>query len=293
MLGTIYGLGTALLWSLGNILIKSQVGKLSTIQLLALRSIAGAVIALLFYFLLVDYKQSPILLSVAWLILFLSVLSGYFGADLLFVYALEDLPLSHIFPIQASYPLIATGLAWLIFGDEITLWMLIGSVLVVAGVGLIGKEDMHQAIPVDRYKRTRGLTLTALSAFGWAISAILLRGVLEQYDAITVNAGLGLLTALSFCVITRPVRTVSKIVKQPWAGGAISLAGALGGTGVANLLFVLAIETSSVARATVLASTAPLFTSILAVAILGESVTSRLIVGTLSTVMGIIILVGG
>jgi drug/metabolite transporter (DMT)-like permease len=73
MLGTIYGLGTALLWSLGNILIKSQVGKLSTIQLLALRSIAGAVIALLFYFLLVDYKQSPILLSVAWLILFLSV----------------------------------------------------------------------------------------------------------------------------------------------------------------------------------------------------------------------------
>jgi drug/metabolite transporter (DMT)-like permease len=82
------------------------------------------------------------------------VLSGYFGADLLFVYALEDLPVSHIFPIQATYPLVAAGLAWYIFGDMISAWMILGAVIVITGISLISSENPGQTTKslVDKLK---------------------------------------------------------------------------------------------------------------------------------------------
>ena len=138
MLGAFYGLSAALTWGAGNVLIKSQVGKLATTQLLTVRAVAGAATAVLAYFFLGKNDALLLLTPLAWMALVGSMLTGYFGSDLLFVYALKELPLSYIFPIQATYPLIATGLAWFIYGEAISPWVFIGAVLVIAGVSLKG-----------------------------------------------------------------------------------------------------------------------------------------------------------
>ena len=293
MLGAFYGLSTALTWGTGNVLIKSQVGKLATTQLLTVRAVAGAATAVLAYFFLGKNDALLLLTPLAWMALVGSMLTGYFGSDLLFVYALKELPLSYVFPIQATYPLIATGLAWFIYGEAISPWVFIGAVLVIAGVSLIGSDEPQQASPINRSKRMRGFTLTALSAVGWGLSATFLRGALGEIDPVTVNTGVGLLTAFAFLIISRPIAIASIVKSEPRIGQALGLAGALGGTGLSNLFYILTIQVAGVAQATVLASTAPLFTSFFAVFFLGERLTVKLTLGTFLTVVGIGVLVGG
>jgi drug/metabolite transporter (DMT)-like permease len=293
MLGAFYGLSTALTWGIGNVLIKSQVSKLATAQLLTIRAVFGAVTAILAYFFLGKNDALLLLTPLAWLVMVGSVLTGYFGSDLLFVYALRELPLSYVFPIQATYPLIATGLAWFIYGEAISAWVFIGAVLVIAGVSLIGSEEPQQASPISQSQRMRGFTWTALSAVGWGLSAIFLRAALEEFDPVTVNTGVGLLTAGAFLIISRPLAIASIVRREPRIGQALGLAGALGGTGLSNLFYILTIQAAGVAQATVLASTAPLFTSFFAVFFLGERLTVKLTLGTFLTVIGIGVLVGG
>jgi drug/metabolite transporter (DMT)-like permease len=293
MTGILYGLSTAATWGLSNVFLKSQVGKLPTKQLLALRAVAGLITAIFAYLILGKWGEIAQLNPLAWLALIGVVLSGYFGADLLFVYALEDLPVSHIFPIQATYPLVAAGLAWYIFGDMISAWMLLGAVIVITGISLISSENPGQTHPLQPSRRYKGYAYTVLSALGWGISAVLLRVVLENYDPVTTNLGVALITALFFLLISRFNAGLSVVIKSPGIGAGVGMAGALGGIGFSNLLFIIAVQIAGVASATVLASLAPLFTSFFAVIFLRERLTSRLTLGTIFTVIGVGIFVGG
>jgi drug/metabolite transporter (DMT)-like permease len=293
MLTLIYGLGAAVTWGLSNVLIKSQVNKLPVIQLLTVRAIVGACTSFGIYFIFASETGFTLIEPLIILGAAGAVLTGYFGADILFVRALQDMPLSRVFPIQTSYPLIAASLAWIVFGDIISIQMIIGAVLVVIGVSLIGSEEPNQAKPLHRSHQNRGIGLSLLSALGWGISAIFLRWILENHDPITINVFIGLITALTFVMVSRPTTTITFLKKDPRIIGVLCIAGILGGTGISNLLFILAIHVAGVTQATVLACTAPLFTLIFAILILGEKITLKLTLGTIFTVLGIGTLVGG
>lgn len=293
MTGLLYGLSTAATWGLSNVFLKSQVGKLPTKQLLALRAVAGLITALFAYLILGKWGDIALLTPRAWLALLGVVLSGYFGADLVFVIALEGLPISRIFPIQATYPLIAAGLAWYFYGDRISAWMFLGAVIVIVGISLISSENPRQPNQIHASKHFKGYIFTGLSALGWGVSAVLLRGVLEGYDPVTINLGVALITTIGFLLISRFIVAMSAVIKSPAIGVGVGMAGALGGIGISNLLFIITVQIAGVAPATVLASIAPLFTSCFAMIFLGERLTSKLTLGTVLTVIGVGIFVGG
>ncbi|MFA5872382.1 MAG: DMT family transporter [Anaerolineales bacterium] len=293
MLGISYGIGTALTWGLGNVFIKSQVNRLSSRQLLLIRSIIGAITAVLAYFLLGGKELHPHFTILEWLSLIGIVLTGYFGSELLFLYALKDLPLSYVFPIQGSYPLIATFLAWWFFGDIVSGWVLLGAVLVLSGISIIVSEESITDGVSHPSRRWRGIFITLLSSLGWAFSAILLRYVMASQDAITTNMYVSLITAVIYFLVTPPAPAFAFAIRHPSTGVALFMAGLFGGTGISNLLFILTIEVAGVSLAAILASMAPIFTSFLAVFFLGEKLTFKLILGTILTMMGVSIIVGG
>lgn len=295
MLGTVYGVGTAITWGAGSVLIKAQVGKLPPTQMLAIKSIAGVPASILALVLLPGGGAPCNLTVVAWLALIGCVLAGYFGADILFVRALEYVPLTRAFPVQATYPLFAIALAWIVLGEKVTWTLLVGSVVVVVGISLISGKAPDAGTPESAVGNsvTKGLLLSGLSAIFWGGSAVLLRIGLGDRSAVLVNAAVAVITALAFAPLSRPVQTLAYVRGHARFGIAVGLSGALGGTGLANLLYVLAVDTAGVGRAATLASTAPLFAAVLAVTALGERMSFALALGTLLCFAGIALIVGG
>jgi drug/metabolite transporter (DMT)-like permease len=296
MLGATYGLGAAITWAIGNALIKSQVGSLSSSQILFIRAMAGVPPSLLAVAFLPSDAFTICFTADVWLALVGSVVLGYFGGDLIFVKALEYTSLARGFPIQASYPLLAVLLAWALGVERVTWMIVVGAAIVVAGVALISREtagagDDHA--PLSGRSDLKGLVLSGASAVCWGGSAVLLGYGLGERHAIMVNAVIAVLTASCYLPVSQPMRTFRRVREDPRLGVNLGLAGAFGGTGVSNMLYVLAVDATGVSRAAVLAGTAPLFSAFFAVTLLGERMTVNLAIGTLLNVVGIALLVGG
>jgi drug/metabolite transporter (DMT)-like permease len=295
LVGAAYGLGAAVTWGIANVMIKSQVGKMRPGPLLFLRSCAGVVAAAIAVPLLGVRSSVSLSSPFVWLAILLSVLAGYFGADFLFLRALERIPLTVASPIQSTYPLMAVTFGWLLFGEIVPLSVLIGAVTVFAGVSLISVDRPRTVTgpQAPMHFRPIGLLFAVISAAGWAASALSLRYALKQDPPVLVNAWVALVTLVCFLPLARIPETVHAAISNRRLGGAMLIAGAVGGTGLSNLLFILAIGSAGVGRASVLACTAPLFTAAFAVILLREVVNRRLVTGTLLTVLGTALVVGG
>jgi drug/metabolite transporter (DMT)-like permease len=293
--GLILGLGTALTWGIGNVLVKSQVDRLTPGQLLTTRALAGALASLGALVALGRASRLGLFDVPHLLALGGAILLGYFGADILFVHALERLPVSQVIPIQASYPLVALVLAVAFLQERVTWLTLAGALVVVAGVSLVGAQEMGRGPhpgATDQRRRTEGVLLSALSSLFWGGSAILLKVGLEGHDALAAASIIACATALAFLVFFRPWQDF-QLAPRTRAVGIAALAGALGGTGLSNVLYVLTVDVAGVTRASVLASTSPVFTAILAVIGLRERLTPRLILCTLMITVGIWLVSGG
>ncbi len=81
------------------------------------------------------------LLAFIYLILFGS-LAGY-GS---YIYAISHLPVSLVSTYAYVNPIIALFLGWLILGEEITIWIVLASVVILAGVTVVKKGSERQSI---------------------------------------------------------------------------------------------------------------------------------------------------
>lgn len=71
-----------------------------------------------------------------------AALSGLFASSaLLFLFvALEHGDAGQVVPVTAAYPIVTAGVAAIVLAERITLRRLVGTLLVVLGVGIIGFE---------------------------------------------------------------------------------------------------------------------------------------------------------
>jgi drug/metabolite transporter (DMT)-like permease len=290
----LYGLGAAITWAIGSVMVKAAVGRFSARELLVVRAMAGAITALGVMMALGGLRpiwQMPPLAAVATLG---ATLSGYYASDLLFVRSLQVVPLSQALPIQATYPVIAAAIAWAALNEPPTGLAFGGAICVVLGVAAVatvGPESKTVPAPGAPTRRF-GLALLALSTLGWGISAVLLRYALQTADSVAVNALISIFVLVLFAGTTRPTGLLNNVRRSPSMAWLVALAGVLGGTGVSNLLFVMAVKAGGVITATALACTAPLFSSVMAALLLGERIGARLATGVLLTVGGVLLIVG-
>jgi drug/metabolite transporter (DMT)-like permease len=186
-------------------------------------------------------------------------------------------------PIASSFPLLTTIGAVVVLNEEPTVALLAGSALVVLAVALIGGERVTESGRIE----LMGVVLAGLAACLWASSGLFLGQALRFVDPITGNMIRFPMAALIFTGYLLVVRPSERMTR-----GLLWLSIAAGvGTLASALMFLGGIALAGVARGVALNATSPVFTAVLAAALLRERITRRTALGIISSVIGTILLV--
>jgi len=220
---------------------------------------------------------------VAWVWVLASPLCAMVVGDSLYFMAAARIGVARALPIASSFPLLTTIGAVLTLGETPTVALIVGSLLVVLAVALIGGDRVRGGGRIDPF----GLFLAGLAACLWASSGLLLGQGLRLLDPVAMNMIRFPVAAMLFTAYVAAVRPAETLTpKLVW----LSLAAAVGTLASASL-FLAGIEAAGVARGVALNALSPVFSAILAAALLRERVSRRTAIGIVSSVAGTVLLV--
>lgn len=286
-LGALCALGSAFTWAVISLLVRTLAPYFSSVTINVARSLVGAVILLAWVLATAGPEAITGMPGRVLALLALSVIVASALGDTVFFESTKSLGLAQAMTISMTYPLMSAGLAAALIGEGITAPVLIGSLITLGGIALIVTAKAEAGLSRDRFWTGVGAAL--LAALAWAVSAIMLKAPLDQTDPITAQA------------VRLPVVTLVLLL-SPWGWGSagqirghgrawvahLLLVGAL--TAGSSVLFVAGLKYTGVAIATVLSSCAPMFALPLGRLFLGEPLTWRALLGTVITVLGIVVL---
>lgn len=299
MPGEAKALLAAALWAIAGIVYAAQMRRFSALRLNLIRSVAATV----FICLLIPFAGAAgELRTVSTATVIAMVGSGILAiglGDSLFFVSLPVLGASLAVPVSSSvYPLLTFLVAWVWLDETVTWTVLLGSLLIMAGIFLL----LWRATPVvaqdtgvgrrSRFDRRAAVLLLMVATVFWTLSTTWLRagsGDLGPVSAGALRAG-G--TTLFLLPVTLRMREESSTA-PPFAWGSAAWVAAAGilAVGIGSLFYIAAVQEAGAGRTAILTSTMPLFTLPLAVLFLRERVTPRLVAGTIVGVLGIWLIV--
>lgn len=312
-LGVIFCLTSAFIWSTTSLLVKAQASRVDTLSFNAFRIVVGA---LFFVILLPAFGGVQLLTQLSpptMLTLAASVLVGFCFGDSIYFWSMTKIGASRTMPISGVYPVFTWLIAVPLLGEEITLFAVVGTVLVVIALYLLGKEQPAEAIEANEMlittqgdaavlgavPRTRYLAVGAavLAALAWACSTTLLRlGIQMQapvtmYDNLqqTVLVGVFRLTIAGLVMVPIVHWLKGAQVWSVYRGPMLPRLIAFGvySTGIGSLFFVMGVALAGAARAALFNSASPLIGVVLSWLFLREPVTRRVWAGTALALLGV------
>src|SRR5581483_4913083 len=213
--------------------------------------------------------------------------------DSLYFLSMQRIGVARAMPISMSYPLLASLLAVILLGERITLGLVGGLVLIPCGLMLVTLPAGRVVVPAaDAQARRVGLAMAFAASIAWALAAVMVRPALDQVDVLTASGIRSAAGAMSVWLVAWRTGRLEARTKLSRARAGMAL---LGGTVPAfgGLFSLYAVQHAGVARQATLAATAPLYAIPLSVLVLGEHVTRRIALGTVLTVVGVVLVVGG
>lgn len=204
---------------------------------------------------------------------FLSVFLGYTIGDILYFMAIREIGLGLAVPITNAYPLITVFTTWVILKEPITISLLVGVLLVFAGltcinVGRRGVEDSGSSvIKIKCYKR--GFTLAVAAGTVWALAVSMIKcAMVEGFFSpleLTMWRSIMLL-ALSWSVrivsikfLKLPYVPLKRIEKSGWIYiSAASIVGLCAG----SILYSTSLQYLSAAVVTAVTATSPFMVAV-------------------------------
>ena len=284
-LGFLAGLGCGLNWAVTSLLARSLLGRLTPVQLSAVRSALGG--GLLLGAAIVAGEGPAMLRAPLWVALSLwtAILLAMGVGDSLFFRSLDYLGLTLALALSLLNPLLTTLTGIAVYGEPMTLRRLAGILVVLGGLGLIISGRGADGPRASRAGR-RGVRLVVYAAAAWALSATILKPALLQ---VPVLAGTALRIPMAGLVLWLTPWTRGTLAAvsasspdERWRLATVCLLNAVG-----SVLFTIAIRSGGVAIGNALASTAPLFAIPLEIGVLNARPSTRTVVGAVCTVGGI------
>ncbi len=312
-LGILFGLTAAFIWSTTSLLVKAQSARVDTLAFNAFRIVVSA----LFFLVLIPLFGGAGLVAQltlpTFLVLSISVILGFCVGDSVYFWSMTKIGASRTMPISGIYPVLTWLLAVPLLGERITLPAIGGTVLVVAALYVLSRENSAEAVesndmliaaakdvvPRPNSPHTRYLAIGAavLAALMWACSTTLLRLGFQIQQPVTLYDNLQqsiLLGAVRLVVAGAVLVPVTQWLKgsQVWSvfrGAELPKLTVLAiySTGIGSLFFVLAVALAGAARAALLNTASPLIGVLLSWLWLREPVTRRVWVGTALAVVGV------
>lgn len=285
-------LGSAALWALSAVMLRSQTGRLPA---LALNGFTGAYAALVFLVPLVVLGRAGEVLAVPADVLvglLGSILLGMAVGDTLYLRAMHAIGVSRALPIATTYPIPTAVLSLVVLGEPVTWRTFAGTFLVVGGVYLVALRDIRRAGTAGQTESGpgvvgRGVLFAVGAAACWAVAPVILRPALDRVDPVLANAIR--LPAACLVLIGLSMRGGAR-PGHPFAFGRrtsalLAFAGLC--NGLSSILWLVGLQGAGAAKAAALSSTAPIFAAPLAALVLRERLTGSVLVGTVLTVVGV------
>lgn len=290
MIGEVSALGTALCWAVSSTLTKSLAGKFEPMTLNLLRCFAAS----LFLWGIIPFNPGmPALFQASWTALFYLALSALIGisvGDTIYIRGLRLININLAFPIaHAAWPLFTLLAAILFLGETITWSLSLGTALTLGGIYLIawpGGSRFPLAVSLFA-KRRLGIFLVILASFLWAISISFLKLGLQDVSLVLANGIRLPLASLLLIILILFPKSLPRPTNLNFPNIALGAVTGILSFGIGGLLFLQAIRYAGAGKATVLTSCAPLFGLPISLIFLKERVTTRIVAGTILTVIGI------
>ncbi|MFX0092134.1 MAG: GRP family sugar transporter [Candidatus Hodarchaeota archaeon] len=298
-LGEVAALLGACLFGLANIIYRSQRAEADVTTITTYKTWGAAVFFLGLVILLSLIADVLSMSSSTFFLLSLSVIVGLAFGDLIYLKGQELAGVSRAFPVAMSFPLVTYILELIVFREPFQLNKGLGILIIILGVIFIGRssieadnpEEPDQKISLNPMSDKIGLLLAGLAALLWSVGALILKLGLEDSDPIVatfVRATVASVLLVPLFLFSYHKRGHSLPSRR--ATILILIAGFFGMT-LGAFFYVVAVKFSGASTAAALSATSPVFTVPLAMIFLKEKANFIVILGTLLSVVGVVILI--
>lgn len=224
----------------------------------------------------------------------ISMILGIVLGDTLYFFSQERIGVGRAFPIVMSYPLVVYLLAAIFLGEPVIPQRVIGAVIVVVGVVLVARAEYSDEIEENpRWSsrdRSIGLLLAFVTIVVWSLSDVLFQYGLISVDASEANFFRIVVASIVYIpVFMFSLRGKRQLPSRRISG--IALITGLFSIGLSLIVYSYAIKLVGATITSVLIASAPIITAPLSALYLQEDVNKYVGVGTVLTILGIILVV--
>jgi len=296
MIGELAALGAAICWTASAVLYKEALKKTRPVSANIVRLACTSGILL---FVLAVGGKLGVLASLPLNAAVLASVSGIVGlglGDTLYMASLKLVGVARAVPITCAYPLF--NLLWAIFivQEYVSPWAIIGAVAILAGIWLIAHEEEATKTETQTKTLAKGVALALATAIMWSVSITMIDVAVTMPEAnsfdyaLAVNAirvtAIAVTLMASAPIIDRHLgflKIERKTLLLLIVGGIVALA-------VGWFLLTISLQNTLESRAVPISSTTPLFSTLSAIVLLRERVTSRNALGSVIIVAGIFLI---
>jgi len=289
-MGLLVGLLCAFTWATGSIMLKTLSKKLDPFTLNAPRALAGGLATFLFVLATgrtatyhdVTLEKLFYLLS--------SIAIGGIAGDSLYILSMARIGVSRAFPISSSYPAFTLVFAMIFLHEHPEWGVVAGLGLITVGILLISNRSSKSSPEANPTPgMASGTALAMAASLCWAVAMILVAPGMEGLDSIGVASFRTPALSLMLWGIVAMRKTfphLRALSRKEWV---IMIVGGMIGWGLGSVLFLWTVTLVGATKAAILTSVSPLFALPMSVVLLGEKINTWVILGTILTVVGIIL----
>jgi len=286
--GEISGLLGALFFGAGNVVYRQVSEEMDIISMNLLRITLGF---LFFVTLTLITQNLATLLALSRYVVLMLALSVFFNVvigDTAYFKAQHTIGVSRALPIMNLLPLLTLFFAHFLLGEPLTERFFVGVLFVIGGVYFIAQPPKNElAADPEMGSRRIGFGLAFLAPLCWTFGTLSLQLGLSEIDAISANTvryafAIPFLGLMGFW--NDSVRKIRKYHRQTIKVVAIA---AIFNVMLGSLLWADSVKFAGASKSATLAATSPLFALPFSIKFLGESVSKKILLGTLMTFYGV------
>ena len=292
VLGIISALLSMIFFGATNILYKKMSEDISVMDIMFTRMWVSLPIAYIFG-VLASGSLTFTIPTTALFPLILSMIIGIVLGDGMYFLSQERIGVSRAFPIAMSYPLLVYFLAAIFLGEPVILQRVIGAIIIVAGVIMIARAEQDEEKIDKRWNEgdmRTGIILAFLVFFCWAASDVIFQYGLEGVGAAEANFyrvfAASLILVPVFLLTLKGERTFPSKRATAYAMliGIVAL-------GLSLITYSFGVKYVGVTVTALIIASAPMFTAPLSALFLNEDVNRNVAVGTILTIIGVLLVV--
>ncbi len=292
LLGVISALLAMLFFGVTNIIYKKMSENISVMDIMFTRMWVSLPVAYVF----AVAASGSITFSIPVESLFPLVLSMVIGiviGDGMYFYSQERIGVARAFPIAMSYPLLVYLLAAIFLGEPVIPQRVLGAFIVVFGVIMIAISEQDVAKNTNRWSSDDlriGLILAFLVLICWALSDVIFQAGLVGVGPAEANFYRILAASLILVPIFLYSFRGNRLVPNKRAI-IFALATGTVGLGLSLIAYSFAVKFVGATVTSLIVASAPIFTAPLSVFYLDEDVNRRVALGTILTIIGVLLVV--